>query len=33
MLVTPNRRAVAGINCIKPLAPLFEVARILNDDS
>src|SRR5205085_7621902 len=33
MLVTPKRRAVPGINCISPVAPLYESARELKPDS
>src|SRR5437868_1856768 len=33
MLVTPKRAAVPGINCIKPVAPLYERARRLKPDS
>src|SRR2546423_9681586 len=33
MLATPKRAAVPGINCINPLAPLYERARRLKPDS
>src|SRR5690348_12005383 len=33
MLVTPKRRAVPGISCINPVAPLYETARELKPDS
>ena len=31
--VTPKRRAVPGMSCIRPWAPLFEYSRGLKSDS